>query len=542
MNDRQRHLKCDEEKPVCNRCKRAGRTCEYRGSRDGKRRYAPIVAKAEPESNSSPVSTAASSYGTSPSYSASWSLSPSVSSRRGSAEDYQYLHHFRTYTAYQLEGPFTKDVWHSLVLQLAENDESLWQGVIAISALSKTSAYPMVHADSKGPDAARHYEYGLQVYGRALAAMQHLAESPQMDRRALLVSCLLIICFETLHGNRTTALRQVQVGLRLLAESIPVRATTHQQSSRDLDMDNLVAAFEELRVQTWLMESGLVRRTEVDPGPVKLSLPPTLPNVFVDLAQARDAAMVILKNTQVFMANLVALGYHSPVHQISNSVRHGGRLTEYSLPPVQQVSKDGFAEQSKLLELCDAWHAAMGVIMSQQYPGEDSDCKTYFGARVLMINYFTTKSVIQNVFEKSESSWDRYRPQYERAVDLCDALLRDQRFTTSNFNLSVGIVLPLFNIAIKCREPVLRRRTIALLARSQRREGVWDSAMSAMIATWLMSVEEETMVNQVVPDEARIQSLKISDDLFHRKASVEGLQRKKGTSVEWVVRRANLAW
>ena len=47
-----------------------------------------------------------------------------------------------------------------------------------------------------------------------------------------------------------------------------------------------------------------------------------------------------------------------------------------------------------------------------------------------------------------------------------------------------------FLVAIRCRDPFIRRRAITLLLRERRREGVWDSFAAARVAAEIVNLEE----------------------------------------------------
>lgn len=72
-----------------------------------------------------------------------------------------------------------------------------------------------------------------------------------------------------------------------------------------------------------------------------------------------------------------------------------------------------------------------------------------------------------------------------------DPLSTDARHIKPSFSADLGIVPPLYVVATKCRDPVLRRQAIRLLRSSARREGMWDSELTARIAMWIAEVEEE---------------------------------------------------
>jgi hypothetical protein len=61
-------------------------------------------------------------------------------------------------------------------------------------------------------------------------------------------------------------------------------------------------------------------------------------------------------------------------------------------------------------------------------------------------------------------------------------------YFSPSFELSP--IVPLFIVACRCRDPIIRRRAIALLLSYRRREGVWDSLGAGMVAAQCMKKEE----------------------------------------------------
>jgi hypothetical protein len=92
-----------------------------------------------------------------------------------------------------------------------------------------------------------------------------------------------------------------------------------------------------------------------------------------------------------------------------------------------------------------------------------------------------------------------------------------QQTPNLSFTLDMGHIPPLYYVALKCREPRLRRRAIELLMSMPHKEGVWDGEVAAYVARQVMEMEEggESYVNghakvepagvsSVVPGERRI--------------------------------------
>lgn len=136
--------------------------------------------------------------------------------------EYGYFEVFRNKTALELSGFFDTNIWHRLVLQICHEEAFARHVVIAIGALTKTTA---VAASCKnGPgfldvSARQHYDYALQQYGKALRLMQDIRHQETKTRlRNTLTSTLLTTCFESYIGNQENAFAQAQAGVDVLAE------------------------------------------------------------------------------------------------------------------------------------------------------------------------------------------------------------------------------------------------------------------------------------------------------------------------------------
>lgn len=105
-------------------------------------------------------------------------------------------------------------------------------------------------------------------------------------------------------------------------------------------------------------------------------------------------------------------------------------------------------------------------------------------------------------------------------------ICNSRKYARSTFSLAPGIVCPLYVVATHCRDPALRRRALALLERTHRKEGQWDSLVAATNARAIMEAEEARAVRFAaqhsgpdalgsggvsaawqVPDEARVREV-----------------------------------
>lgn len=185
------------------------------------------------------------------------------------------------------------------------------------------------------------------------------------------------------------------------------------------------------------------------------------------------------------------------------------------------------------------WNAAFEAFLLKENATMDS--KALKGAAVLMINHRITALHIeyeypgQNALHSSHC-WDPYGRECEEIVDLASSIVKahndksDDRSQKPMFSMDQNIVTPLFTIAHRCRDPIIRRRAIALLYSSPRQEGLWHSIITARVAEKIMMMEEaglgEVTCSADVPDENRISEIDVQFDLQGRKGYLKGRRRQ----------------
>jgi len=90
-------------------------------------------------------------------------------------------------------------------------------------------------------------------------------------------------------------------------------------------------------------------------------------------------------------------------------------------------------------------------------------------------------------------AYDDYIPEFQDIVRCIGTLVEYSAPTNlrSRWSSEMGLMPPLYFTATSCRDPVIRRRAIALLEASPGREGLWDGVGAARVAERIMCIEEE---------------------------------------------------
>ena len=120
-------------------------------------------------------------------------------------------------------------------------------------------------------------------------------------------------------------------------------------------------------------------------------------------------------------------------------------------------------------------------------------------------------------FAAEQTSWDKYRAEHEEIVSLVATIVEASSNTTGtehrcapSFSIDMNILAPLYSVAHRCRDPVIRRKAISTLV--------------ARVTERLIEIEEAGLVEvnscHDVPESSRISDLEVDMDLEKRQATV----------------------
>lgn len=137
----------------------------------------------------------------------------------------------------------------------------------------------------------------------------------------------------------------------------------------------------------------------------------------------------------------------------------------------------------------------------------------------------------------NDTIWDLYPKEGEDIVRFAENLLALDDVIRGPpgkrkvaFVLDMSLVGPLYAVAHKYRDPILRRRAIALLKKADRQEGIWNSALAAKVAERIVAAEESAIGNVTsfrdIPNWARIHTLQLRFNQQERRGYFSYLRAK----------------
>ncbi|KAK5168279.1 uncharacterized protein LTR77_006848 [Saxophila tyrrhenica] len=364
-------------------------------------------------------------------------------------EEDSAFHHFRVHVVDSLAGLFDSCVWHRHVISIAMHEPAARNAAIALGALER-------HEDDGSND-----ELALKHYSMSMRALHDkIPLQGQAATQLILVTCLLFVAFELRKNGWLQARSHLNGGMKI------IQSQDDPSPSSAGALQPLVEAFERLDIQVSLFTSA---RTQLNrPVMDEIKSPANREVVFSSINEAHH-------HLNLRMAAMSEFVHFADQHRFTaqGKARHGYEPYEEQL--LQQ-----------LRSLRD-WELAMSQLMLKLTRPKDLSA-----ARILQTHHICCRLMVStSLTDGREMLWDSYIPDFERIIEIAEELPPMLPKTARrNFMLDMGIVSPLYFTALKCRDPILRRRAIQILQEHNSQEGAWDSRTMAAAASSLMFVEE----------------------------------------------------
>ncbi|KAH8839539.1 hypothetical protein MCOR27_004750 [Pyricularia oryzae] len=560
-NCKLRRIKCDEKRPACTQCTRSKKTCTgYPPPAHSARPHEEVLIAPKP--NIACAGPIASTNANPRIIRESIKLLPRRRPQRPALyqtpapgltfdlQEGQYFQLFRSNTAGELSGYFDNVFWTQTVLRECHDSAAVKHAVVALGALYKalekfTESPPGSPSSSghapgspRGQEAAHiHWEVAIQQYHKALMAQVSLPMNSNDHRsnRTRLMASVLLACFDSFIGDHRQAILQIRSGLGLLEILRAERRKAMLARPEEPVEDELLQMFTRLAIQAksydmafhfpepYVIHLVQAPANPASPGesggtPVSIHQEP-IPERFSSLIEARVAWDTLCE--QLLRAT-------ESMAQLANGPPN-------LLPQTMMIYGKAFAAR------IHSWaHAFDHILASRTAPGITSQEKA--GISVLKMFQIMGEILFHMTFKHNEMDFDNYKPYFRTIVDLASEVVGDeerraaerrcpdrsfcahqhvsgdfghsfdmlggQEYTVHHikpsFSADLGIVPPLYVVAAKSRDHIIRRQAIQLLRSSARREGMWDSQLTAQIGTWIMELEESVDEEAIHEDELDI--------------------------------------
>ncbi|KAK4159533.1 hypothetical protein QBC43DRAFT_247311, partial [Cladorrhinum sp. PSN259] len=455
-----RRVKCDESKPLCDRCASTGRRCDGYSSQLSSRALASAVKSLHIVGPASRVLGLGVGGG---------GGQPSVPASQAESLCFDF---FRVCTAAMTSSVFPAPFWSSEVMKLAHCEPAVWKSVVAVGALHRRWECASSAADKRQELVERFTKEALKHYWGAIRLARDLK-----DAKVLVVVSVVLAAAANMAGQWGDSQVHVRSGMRLLAQM--------DLSNRNGEMESVAQTLGRLDFQAMVFNDRDAEYQYVEEdgsipvwfhGTGKNMMPPGVGGELelTDLTQASTVLFGLIRYYFTVMA--AAEKGCFPVDDLGDvHVR------------VVQETERWKVEFERLV--VDVERAA-----SRQKRTEEDVLATKRSILSLRLYHTTFNLLLTAGLGGPESRWDDHQPIFDRMLALAEELEQNTKSPLPFFmSLEPGLVMPLFLVATRCRHPIVRRRALNLLRELKRQEGVWNSSGAAVVAEQIVMAEEEEM-------------------------------------------------
>lgn len=441
---KQRHTRCSQERPECTTCTMSGRQCSYgHPSRPKLGDELRVVQWKPPNSNPR--------------------QSPSATNWPGN--EISYLQYFQEVCCSQLMGSFDDGFWSRTIYQISETTAAVRHAIIAVS-----TSWKQLEASFRIEQSANlESEKGLRHYLSAVSYIQALSKNRRgLPTHDILVCNVLFFCLELCQQDYESALRQLSSCLDVFCDWIrDSRAAEQSDTSLEEVERNLVRVFRKMFMQAVLfIDTHLMVPRIFEPELHMDSC--TIPTNFDSGEEARDCLHVVVSAlmhrtvTRGMAARNIAGGdpeISRPIFRLDHQ-----ELERFSL------AFDRFCGRSALLNKKEVMQ------------------RSAITAQLLSLKVLAAVSIC----DQPEWAFDQHLSTFQSILDECSKAAKLLSESTAGvFSFDAEILSPLYFVASRCRDPLIRRQALHVLRRCDRQEGPWNGPMLAAIIERIICCEEE---------------------------------------------------
>ncbi|KLO93381.1 Uncharacterized protein LW94_9126 [Fusarium fujikuroi] len=386
---------------------------------------------------------------------------------------------------------FEDDLWNRRVLQVAQSTDCIRHAIVALAYYHELYLTHEQWRSLESVSALKHYN---------LAIKELLNPSPNTSSQAhiLVLSCLIFICIELLHGKTDSTIGLFRYGcamIRQFRRTFSINRSHGSRTKSDVEATFSLAdaCFRRIAVQL-LMLMG-----DVDVGiwssyhETFSNTPPPPETSFSSLSDAREAILELL----VEQASPGLKG--KPIYETvshATKVEQWGQSFDSLLTELKNGHKSLSIGEQRAIALLQLHRKYLEINVAKYLHGQGNPC-----------------------------FWDRFTAEFDEIVNCAaTAAGLDESYTQKNwakdspseayFHVDLGYTSVLVSVIARCRDPSVRRRAIAVMLAERVQEGVFNGTQSARVGARVMELEEARSGREVrrssdIPETARVRTIRV---------------------------------
>ncbi|CAK7208049.1 hypothetical protein SEUCBS139899_010883 [Sporothrix eucalyptigena] len=425
-----------------------------------------------------------------------------MSSSYGDPLEARSLLFFTERTIGQFQAFFPDDFWNSHVLQFALSQDCIRHALVSLSAHHERYMKPrgvtgpaISSAVTSTVDADR--AFALKQHNLAIQSLLACGD-PSQALHVHLVSCLIFICIEALQGEIRSAIRLFKHGLSMIEE-------LHRRNTAAAALSSATTSTTSTPPS---MSSTTPSATDNMSAAPDLLPSPTTPS----FSESIVTAVVAFLNRFAVQVSLLA-------GDIDPELRIGviaGASSKPTLSPTTRFHSllearesilnlaihvlsgapgalfgDGFLESSVLM--LSWWTSAFDRLVEERGP---SLSKRGIALLELHKRYLAAHLKVPNP-SNNDTRWDAYVDDFSELVSWAEKALQPdidgKGSLPAQFHMDLGVIPVMFSTVLRCRDPGVRRRALAVLRNHRLQEGIWDSSLTLRAAERIVMLEDSSV-------------------------------------------------
>ena len=359
--------------------------------------------------------------------------------------------------------------------------------------------------------------------------------SNSLPTEIVLICSLLFAHCENFQGEPMTGLMHIEGGSRILREWRSQRPGTGEHRTRLSEMieRDIAPIFDQMES---LQNSYRYLRSTAESSSGQTTPMTPMTSTDTDLSRALPIKPVVPSEYPAFCR---ARDHLSEMIAWVRYLLHW----DHSMTPLESV--EATAREAEAREFLSQWKTAFDGFRPK--PGGLRE-KEFLRTESLLLraHHHALSIMVTCLGSNSEMVFDDYVETFKILLDECSAAaIPPSSSTTFHFGFSLGLIPPLFLLATRCRDPIVRKSAISVLKSLHRSEGQWDSCSAAQIAEYIINIEERglTVIHSVsdVPSFSRVRLLGAQVD-YPNQQLVLRILRHPFDRIEAVIEEERTAW
>ena len=423
----------------------------------------------------------------------------------GDALEARSLQFFTERTISQFQSFFPDEFWNSHVLQFALSQDCIRHALVSLSAHHERYMRPRKTtgpAISIAPTVDADRAFALKQHNLAIQSLLACGD-PSRALHVHLVSCLIFICIQAVQGEIRSAIQLFKHGLSMIEglqnEKRAGSAPLHLSTSATSTPSSTLSA-------TPTTQAGQATADEQLPDPLPVPAAPSFSDSIVTAVVGflnRFSVQVSLLAGDIdpdlrigVIANAVSKPTLTPETRFHTLLEARESILNLAIHVISgargALFGDGFLESGVLM--LGWWTAAFDRLVEERGPDLS---KRGIALLELHKRYLAAHLQMPDPSKHPSVQWEEYLGEFQTLVLCAEKALQPdmdgQGSPPAQFHMDLGVIPVMFSTVLRCRDPGVRRRALAVLRDHRLQEGIWDSALTLRAAERIVMLEESSV-------------------------------------------------